>query len=261
MKRFALIGETLAHSYSVPIHETLFSLMGLKDTYFLKEIDRETFHTDVMELLTRIDGMNVTIPYKQRIIPLLSAMDPLAERVGAVNTVVKKDGAWIGCNTDVYGFMKMLRMHSIDPKGMPCFILGTGGASRAVYVALEEMQAACITYVSRTPGDHALSYDALPDVFDGLLVNCTPVGMYPHGDGCPLAPGALKAMLPRMQGCADLIYNPSDTRLTAFCRAHGVPACTGLGMLVAQAVQAERFWQDIPIPPDMTQQILKEWKP
>lgn len=261
MKHYALIGEKLGHSLSVPIHEAMFARLGIDADYRLVEIPRdEHFADNARALMAQVDGFNITIPYKQDIMPLLDKIDPKAARIGAVNTVVCGEMC-SGHNTDEHGFAEMLRYHGIDPKGQPCYVLGTGGASKAVRVALEEMGAAAVTMVSRTPRDGVIGYEQLAALPGGVIVNCTPAGMYPHAEGCPVADDLLDAVLARATGVADLIYNPPETRLTAAARTRGIPACTGLYMLIAQAVEAERLWQpDINIPADMAATLMKELK-
>ena len=258
MLHFGLIGGRLGHSLSVPIHEAIWARLGVAADYRLIEIPREELPRRIPALLQELDGFNVTIPYKQDVIPYLASLSPAAESIGAVNTVRCCDRA--GFNTDAPGFQAMLRHHGIQPEGKPCFILGTGGTSKAVTAALRDMGAAEITLVSRTAREGVITYDELPERFSGLLINCTPVGMWPHTEGCPLTEEALRVMLPRAAGVADVIYNPPETRLTLAAKAAGVPACTGMAMLIAQAVEAEKRWLDTPIPDDMTDRLLKELK-
>lgn len=256
MHRFGLIGEHLGHSLSVPIHQAIFRRLGIDADYRLIEIPRNAFIPQASALLKELDGFNITIPYKQDIMPLLRQIDPVASSIGAVNTVVC-DGAQ-GFNTDAAGFAAMLRRHGMDPAGLSCYVLGTGGASKAVAAALKAMGAAQVVMVSRNPSGAAIGYDQLAEEFSGLLINCTPAGMWPHPEGCPLTQEALARLLPYAEGVADLIYNPPETILTRAARAAGVPACTGLSMLVAQAVEAERHWQTCPIPDNLTEAVLHE---
>lgn len=257
MLHFALIGEKLGHSMSVPIHEALFRRLGIDADYQLVEIPKANFSDDVRALMQRVQGFNITIPYKKDVMPLLDGVDTLAQRVGAVNTVVVREST-CGYNTDVKGFAGMLLHHGIDPKGQTCYCLGTGGASLAVKTALTEMGARSIRMVSRHPSGEEISYQQLAEEFEGVLVNCTPVGMYPHPEGCPIADDMLDSVLSRATGVADLIYNPAETRLTAAAKQLHVPACTGLYMLVEQAMEAERLWLQRDIPAQMTMDILSE---
>lgn len=257
MKHYGLIGEKLGHSLSVPIHEIIFRETGLQADYQLLEVEREGFEAQVRRLFDAYDGLNVTIPYKKDVMPLLDRLDPVAEEVGAVNTI-RTGSPLLGYNTDVKGFSDMLRHAGIRAEGIPCFILGTGGASLAVRTALSRLGAASVTFVSRHPTGDQISYADLRSRFSGLLVNCTPAGMFPHPEGCPVPESVLAEILPRACGVADLIYNPSQTVLTRAAARIGLPWCTGLTMLVAQAVEAESIWQGIPLPDSLTEIILKE---
>lgn len=257
MLHFALIGEKLGHSLSVPIHEALFRRLGIDADYRLVEIPKATFEEDVRRLMTQVNGFNITIPYKQRVMPLLDGVDALAQRVGAVNTVAVGQTT-CGYNTDVKGFAGMLLHHGIDPAGKVCYCLGTGGASKAVRTALTDMGAKAVRMVSRHPEGDEIGYDRLAEEFEGVLINSTPAGMYPHAEGCPIDEAVLPGLLRRASGVADLIYNPEETRLTAAAKACGVPACTGLYMLVEQAMEAERLWLQRDIPAEMTGLILPE---
>ena len=258
MKRYGLLGERLGHSLSVPIHRAVFRALGLDAEYRLIELPREEFAARAAALLTELDGFNVTIPYKRDILPLLSAVDPQAAEVGAVNTVSCGPGGAAGSNTDVAGFEASLRAAGISPAGRPCWVLGTGGASLAVRCALRRMGAAQVYRVSRRPSEDTLGYDALPERFSGLLVNTTPVGMYPDTDACPLPPQALDALLLRADAVADVIYNPKETQLLRAARERGLPCCGGLTMLAAQALESERIWQGRSLPDGLLPAVLGE---
>lgn len=265
-----LIGEKLGHSLSAPIHGLLFEKMGWPGAYRLQEIpkDRVDQVGDAMRLLG-IRGMNVTIPYKLDIIPQLDEVDDLARRVGAVNTVLNQNGRLTGYNTDVYGLMAMLAYHGLSPKGKPCAVLGSGGAARCAAVALRQMGAPHVTVISRRPHEGEswgekvafAGYEALEGLAGGLLVNATPVGMYPHSDACPVT----EAQMRGFDGCADLIYNPRETQFIKLAEKMQKPACTGLYMLVAQAVKAEEIWWGQMVPAPVTEEIyqhmLKEMNP
>lgn len=259
MKHYALLGERLGHSLSVPIHQAIFERLGIDADYRLIEIPRPSFASTARQLLGELDGFNVTIPYKEEIIPLLSDMDEGAKAIGSVNTVVAGQRP-LGYNTDILGFTAMLRYFGIDPEGHPCYVLGTGGTSKTAQAALKLMGASRVTVVSRHPKGMEIGYDRLAEEFSGVLVNTTPAGMWPDVQGCPISQAALPGMLARAVGVVDVIYNPPETVLTAAAKASGVPACTGLYMLIDQAVAAERIWQPITLPADMTQTLMKELK-
>lgn len=258
MRHYALLGEKLGHSYSVPIHEAIFQRTGWAAEYRLIEIPRGELSTRMAVLRQELDGCNVTIPYKQEIMPLLDEISPFARQVGAVNTVQFAAGRACGYNTDVEGFRAMLEQQGIDPAGKPAYVMGTGGASRAAVTALHDMGAAQVLLVSRHPAGEEISYDRLAEVGTGVLVNCTPAGMYPHEEGCPLTAAQLAAVLPRLTGVADMIYHPAETVLTRAAKAAGVNACTGLYMLIHQAVAAEEIWQGRTLGRELTDELMKE---
>ena len=256
MLHFGLIGEHLGHSLSVPIHQALYTRLGLDADYRLIEISKADLQDRVFSLFQELDGFNITIPYKTDVIPMLASLDHAAESMGAVNTVDCANRK--GYNTDAPGFAAMLRHHGMDVQGKPCFVLGTGGASKAVVAALKDEGASSITLVSRTPREGVISYDQLPDAFSGYLINCTPAGMWPKVEGCPISKEVLSAILPRALGVADVIYNPPETCLTLAAKEAGVPACTGLYMLVAQAVVAESIWLKRELPEDLPSLLMKD---
>ncbi len=183
-----------------------------------------------------ISGFNVTIPYKQDIIPLLDELSSEAKAIGAVNCVCVNDGRLIGHNTDAPAFRETLPPFTTHPSSI---ILGTGGAARAVGYALESLGVEHV-FVSRTPHDGSISYDeaaTLPPRFN-MLVNATPVGMWPSVDTCPWT-----ADLRRFKYVYDLIYNPSPTLLMQRAAATGATVTDGLAMLHRQAELSWQLWQ------------------
>lgn len=261
MKHYALLGEKLGHSLSVPIHEAIFRRMGIDADYRLIELPRDTFAEDARRLLGELDGLNVTIPYKQEIMPLLDAIAPQAAAIHAVNTVVK-GASTVGYNTDAAGFAAMLRRFGIDPAGQVCYVLGGGGTSNTARYVLREMGAAAVHVVSRRPGNEGiLDYDRFHASLlttGGLIVNTTPAGMKNVADTCPIAPNRLEEAMRHASGVVDAIYNPPETVLTLAAKKAGIPACTGLYMLIRQAVEAETLWQGCPMPDDLTDTLMKE---
>ena len=255
MHHYALIGERLGHSLSVPIHQAVYRHLGLQADYRLIEIGRDSFGEETERLFSQLDGFNITIPYKQTILPYLARLDPFAKEIGAVNTVLTADQS--GYNTDAPGFSAMLRHAGIDPAGKPCWILGSGGAAKAVRSALLSDGASSVQICSRHPGHGSVSYDTLENEFSGILVNCTPCGMWPDTSGCPLPAAVLARLLPKAAAVADVIYNPSETVLTTAAKESGIPACTGLYMLIAQAVEAESIWQRLSLT-GLADQLMKE---
>ena len=263
MKHYALLGEKLGHSLSVPIHEAIFDRLGIDADYRLIELPRDTFAEDARQLLRELDGFNVTIPYKQDIMPLLDEIALQAAAIHAVNTVVIGD-ATVGHNTDAAGFEAMLRHYGIDPAGQVCYVLGGGGTSNTAQYVLRHMGARDVYVVSRRPGGTGVldynSFHASLLKTGGLIVNTTPAGMKNVADTCPISPDRLEEAVRHASGVVDAIYNPPETVLTRAAKAAGVPACTGLYMLIRQAVEAEALWQNRPMPDDLTDTLMKELK-
>ena len=248
----ALVGKSIGYSYSKEIHEK----MGLYG-YDLCSVAPEDLRVFVESHLRgaaqasgdtpeQYAGINVTIPYKKTIMPLLDEVDELASAIGAVNTVYHRNGKQVGTNTDLYGFLYMLREAGIPLKDRKVLILGTGGACAMVRYACLQEGAASITIASRDPENaaicqaHCCGYDALPEDTQ-ILINTTPAGTYPNVEACPVDLSDA-AVLPALEGIADLIYNPAKTTLLLAAEARGIPCAGGLSMLVAQAVAAkERF--------------------
>ena len=263
MKHYGLIGEKLGHSLSRPIHEAIFREMGIDADYRIIEIPKNEFVPRVQALLATLDGFNITIPYKQDVMPLLCAIDPAAAEIGAVNTVIC--GEKRGFNTDAAGFMGMLRHYGIDPRGQSCFILGSGGTAKTVRACLGMMGARTVTVVSRHPeGEGQISYANFYERFPqtgGVIVNASSAGMWPRKDEdniCAIHPSRVDEMMRYALGVADVVYNPPHTFLTKAAERAGVPWCTGLYMLVAQAVEAEKLWLGRDIPDELILQIMKE---
>ena len=264
MQHYGLIGEKLGHSLSRPIHEAIYREMGIQADYRIIEIPKGDFVPRVQQLLTELDGFNVTIPYKQDVMPLLSSIDPAAAAIGAVNTVLC--GEKRGFNTDAAGFMGMLRHYGIDPaKGEYSYILGSGGTAKTVLASLKMMGADKVVTVSRHPeGEGQISYAEFYEIFPqtgGTIVNASSAGMWPRKDEdniCAIHPSRVDEMMCYALGVADVVYNPPHTFLTQAAERAGVPWCTGLYMLVAQAVEAEKLWLNRDIPDELILKIMDE---
>lgn len=232
---FGVLGKSLPHTYSPSIHSMITS------DYAYTVIQKE--ESELAELWEQgkrgvYGGFNVTIPYKKIAYEMCDELIGCASFLGAVNTVVFRDKRAIGANTDVYGFEYMLRSSDIDPSGKVVLILGTGGASAAVNEALKRLGAADIRFVSRTGEiNYGNVYDKCKDA--KIIVNCTPVGMYPDIDKSPVDISKFESLY----AVADIIYNPSCTRLLYDARKAGLKTAGGLKMLVAQAFKASAFFK------------------
>lgn len=244
---YGLIGEKLGHSYSQMIHARLADYR-----YELKEIAPERL--DAFIEARNFRGLNVTIPYKQAVMKHCAELSPEAMEVGSVNTlIVRPDGSLFGHNTDIDGFIYMLRRGEIDPAGAKAVILGGGGTSLTARAALTRLGAREIVTVSRKgPVDYAALYAEHADA--EILVNATPVGMYPKNGASPVE----LDRLPKVRGVADVIYNPEKTALILAAQAKGIPAVSGLSMLVAQAREAAELFAGHAIPAGRVEDIVSE---
>ncbi|MEG0144575.1 MAG: shikimate dehydrogenase [Clostridia bacterium] len=248
MEHFALIGEKLGHSLSLPIHRLYCELTGTRADYRLIELAPEKL-PELRALMAREDlsGVNITLPYKQAALLLMDHLSPEARKIGAVNTVTRIGDALTGENTDVFGFTRTLAHEGIAISGKTFGVLGaSGGAAQAVVYALLAGGAKQLYLVSRKPLNRPMpgprcawvSEENLCDLTYDVLVNATPVGMFPHADACPADP----IVLLNTRVLIDLIYNPAETRFLQIARASGHLGVNGLYMLVAQAVRAEQIW-------------------
>ena len=240
---YGLLGEKLGHSFSPQLHRALAGY-----DYRLLPTPRE----EVEELFRRRDfrGLNVTIPYKQTVMPLCDEIDPRAAAIGAVNTVVNRGGRLTGYNTDIDGLIYLARRTGVDMAGKKVVILGSGGTGRTARAAAGELGAAEIVTVSRGGEDN---YETLFRHADAqVLLNTTPVGMYPN---CGVSPVSLDAF-PHLEGVLDVVYNPLRTALLLEARERGLPCSCGLPMLVAQAWRAEELFTGSAIPAETVEAVL-----
>ena len=235
--KYGLIGEHLTHSYSCEIHAQIADY-----EYELHEIPP----SGLGEFLTKreFNAINVTIPYKQDVIPYLDEISETAKRIGAVNTIVNRNGKLFGDNTDFPGMLALAKHINVDVKGKKVLILGTGGASKTGHALAEYMGAESVYYVSRSGKNGSITYEqAVSEHSDAqVIINATPVGMFPKQDGRPIDISAF----PKLEGVLDAIYNPLRTNLILDAQEKGIPAEGGLYMLSAQAVYAAAVFQDIP---------------
>lgn len=244
--KFCLIGKKLSHSYS----ETLHRSYGLDYKLFEVAPDElEDFATNC-----EYDGYNVTIPYKKEIMRYLDSVSPLAERVGAVNTVVNRNGKKCGYNTDYHGFLGALRYAGVSVKDKNVLVLGSGGASNVALVALKDAGAKTITVVSRS-GE--INYENCYELSDTeIIVNATPVGTFPEIEAAPIDIAKFK----KLDFLFDLIYNPIKTALIKKAERLGIGRLNGLCMLVIQALKAREIWLGTPFDDADVEKCLKALK-
>ena len=236
---YGCIGRSLAHSFSKTIHDAI----GIYE-YELREIAPD----DLAAFLAERDfrGINVTIPYKQEVIPYLDQLSPRAQSIGAVNTIVNRNGLLYGDNTDFGGMRALLSRMALDVNGKKALILGSGGTSMTAYAVLKSLGTKEIHRVSRSAKENTVSYEqACTEHRDAqIIINTTPCGMFPDTDGQPID----LDRFPQLCGVADAIYNPLRTRLVLQAKERGLIAEGGLYMLVAQAVLAADLFSGQPIP-------------
>ena len=246
--KFGLLGRTLGHSFSPRIHNALGNT-----NYELFE--REPSQLQEFFANPELQGINITFPYKVNALEACDVVDPRAERIGCVNTMVRKDGKWHGYNTDYDGFVFTLKHAGIDVSGKECIILGDGASSATVHVALEDLGAKSITHLSRKT---APLYTDAPNYYETaqIIINCTPIGMYPHN------PASLIDIMQfaKLEGVVDLIYNPRRTVLLLQAEMMDVPHCDGLPFLVAQGVEAANHFQGESFGTKEIEQILRDMR-
>ncbi len=246
--QYGLIGEHLGHSYSVPIHRLISG-----EDYELREIAP----ADLGTFLTRKEfrAINVTIPYKQDVIPYLDEISDTAREIGAVNTIVNRDGHLYGTNTDAAGLQALIERVCPDIRGRKTLVLGTGGTSKTAVYTAKAMGAEPVIRVSRSAREDAVTYEeALQDHRDAeILINTTPCGMFPAAEDMPVD----IAGFPELRGVVDVIYNPLRTKLVLAAMGRGIPAEGGLYMLVAQAVRAAEEFRGIRYDEALTEKIYR----
>lgn len=242
MRKFGLIGKKLGHSFSKKYFTEKFGQEGIQDAvYDLYELAAIDQFPDLLKANPEIVGLNVTVPYKETVIPYLDKLDEAAARIGAVNTISIKDGKSVGFNTDYIGFKEaLMNFYPVKQTGK-ALVLGTGGASKAVRTALSDLNIS-FSLVSRTEGDGWFTYEAITPAmlqeYD-LVINTTPLGMYPDTEALPPLP--YSALTPQHY-LYDLVYNPECTAFLTNGEDAGAHVINGLGMLYGQAEAAWEIW-------------------
>ena len=248
---YGCIAEHLGHSFSKEIHAKLADY-----SYELCELAPCEVGAFLMQRDFR--GINVTIPYKQTVIPFLDEISPIAREIGAVNTIVNRNGRLYGDNTDFWGMKYLLEREKINPKDKKVLIFGTGGTSRTARALARHEGAREVCVVSRTAGEGALCYEeATKCCADAeVIINTTPAGMYPNEEALPY--GIDLAAFPCLEGLLDAIYHPLRSELVLAARARGVRATGGLTMLVLQAAVAVERFLDEALPLSRVQEVDRE---
>ena len=247
MKQYGCIGKKLTHSFSKEIHAKLadyeYDLIELTEDEIAPFFAKKAFA-----------AINVTIPYKQTVIPYLDSVSPIAQRIGAVNTIVNKDGKLFGYNTDYYGMKALIERVGIDLNGKKVLILGTGGTSKTARVLAADLGAATILIVSRRSTEGCITYgEAVRDHTDAqVIINTTPSGMYPNCEDKPIDIGSFS----QLEGVIDAVYNPLRTNLVLDAKERGIQAEGGLYMLVMQAVVAVEYFLDTSIEKKVADEVF-----
>ena len=243
--KYGLIGEHLSHSYSKQIHERISDY-----TYELHPLLPQELRSFVRN--SGYSGINVTIPYKKAVIPFLDEISDEAVRIGSVNTVVRRKGRLYGYNTDYYGFMNMAKRVGISFLDRKVLILGTGGTSVTAQTVAADAGAAEIVVVSR---NGRVNYENVYNHSDAeIIVNTTPVGMYPENDGSILAP----ERFPKLYGVLDVVYNPLRTNLILYAHKLGIKTSGGLPMLVYQAIAASELFTEEKVDDILIESVVNE---
>ncbi len=246
---YGVIGEVLKHSFSKEIHE---EIGGYRyDVCEIPENELEDFFKKA-----DFKGINVTIPYKEKVIPYLDFVSEDAKRIGAVNTVVNKDGKLYGYNTDYMGMKDLILRNGIDVKGKKVLILGNGGTAKTGYFVLSDLGAKEIIRVDRKKGGADATYEELVSLHSDaeFILNTTPVGMYPKNEGKIVE----VKNFPRLEGLIDVVYNPLRTNITLEARKMGIPSESGLYMLVSQAVYALEIFTGKKYPKELCDGVFKD---
>ena len=246
---YGLIGEKLGHSFSREIHEKLgryeYEIVELAADKLPGFLEQKNF-----------DGINVTIPYKQAVIPYLDEISDSAKEIGAVNTIVNRNGKLTGYNTDASGLKMLMNRAGADPAGRTVMIAGSGGTSRTAEWVARDMGASQVVRLSRSGRNGAVTYETAYEKYAGaeILINTTPSGMYPDIEGMPVDLSRFSCI----ESVIDVIYNPLRTGLVSGARKQGIRAENGLYMLVAQAMQAAELFTGTPADDEETERIYRE---
>lgn len=262
MNFYGLLGKNLTYSISPEIHQAIYQKAAIQAAYKKISFPEEQL-TQVMEAIKVLDlrGVNVTIPYKELVIPYLDDLSPLAKKLGAVNTIRQEAGKLYGDNTDYAGIELTFDRQQWQVEGRNAYVLGTGGASKAVVQYLIDHGAAKVSLVSRQPANYqgslaCIDYHQLGQVEGDYLINSTPVGTSPAIDQSPVG----REILARFTHVFDLIYNPEETKLLSLAKEEGLQVVNGLTMLIGQAIKAVEIWEGQTFADDLLDQILAEFR-
>lgn len=268
MKKYALIGHPLGHSMSPFIHKRLFEESGKDAEYFLADIAPEDMESELPTLLDNIEGLNVTIPHKVPVIDFLDELEESAARYNSVNCVCRRNGRLVGFNTDCDGFLRSVPENNLSGNVL---LLGCGGVGRmmaieaarhgavitmAIIPEAQDMANALVKEVTKKVIGTDIRTVMMNEISGGydLIINATPVGMYPRSDNCPVS----EEIIAGSKAVFDAIYNPSKTKLVQLAEKNGVTAVGGMSMLVLQAVVAHEIWDGDSYTDEQINRIIAE---
>lgn len=253
MRKFGLLGKKLSHSLSPLLHSIFFEEMGIEAEYKLYEVaehEIDNFKNYMFE--NSIEGVNITVPYKKAFLDKLDFISDEAKEIGAINLLYIKDNKFYGDNTDYYGFKQTLLTNQIEPSGKKIAIIGRGGASTSVYKVLKDMGAEDITFYFRK--DKLSKIEFPEDISGDIIINTTPVGMYPNIEDNIVDEQILK----KFNIAIDLIYNPLETKFLEIARKNGLKTINGMEMLIGQALKTDEILYDIVLSNQLREKIIKK---
>lgn len=253
MRKFGLLGKKLSHSLSPLLHSIFFEEMGIEAEYKLYEVaehEIDNFKNYMFE--NSIEGVNITVPYKKAFLDKLDFISDEAKEIGAINLLYIKDNKFYGDNTDYYGFKQTLLTNQIEPSGKKMAIIGRGGASASVYKVLKDMGAEDIAFYFRK--DKLSKIEFPEDMTGDIIINTTPVGMYPNIEDNIVDEQILK----KFNIAIDLIYNPLETKFLEIARKNGLKTVNGMEMLIGQALKTDEILYDIVLSNQLREKIIKK---
>lgn len=262
MEFYGIVGEKLSHSLSPKIHKRVFEILQIEGAYKTFEISKKNIKDLGKSLrFLNIKGVNVTIPYKDEVMNQLDFISDEAKKIGAINTIYLKDSKLSGYNTDYFGFQRMLEVNNIQAKGKVAVVLGNGGAAKAIVANLLSSKVSKLYLVDRNKKEDnidsnitLIDYNELKDIKGDILINTTPVGMYPNVGHSVVN----KDIISKYNTLVDIIYNPKMTEFLKLGKELGLKTCDGLYMLVSQGIKSQEIWQERDIEDEVINKIYKE---
>lgn len=253
--RVGLLGEKLSHSLSPLIHNHIYKNLGLELDYELFEVDKMNIHNFQNYMLeNNVNAVNITIPYKKTFINSLDFISENAKKIGSINLMYQKNKKFYGENTDYYGFRYTLEKNNIEVKNKRIYILGRGGSALAVNTVLQDLGAKDINFLFRKDKESPIIFDE--NLSGDILINTTPIGMYPNIDDCLVD----KNLLSNFKVAIDLIYNPFETKFLKLAKKNNLQAINGLEMLITQAIKTDEILFDLFLNTELRSKIEQELK-